>query len=337
MLLGQQKEEITEERVKSYKSSLINFLRKLPSITYILVALIVIFYILNKDFLSPMNISNIIRQGAPLVIVSLGMLIVIMGGGIDLSVGALMALTGTIIALSTNAGLSLPIALILGVLVSTTCGLVSGLLIGMAGLPPMIVTFGMMYIAQGINLGITGGGSMTITSEALSYFGRGAEFLKIPAVLWVVILFISLVALLLNRTFFGGYLYAIGTDQAGAKAMGIKVNICVLLKYIISGFLAGVGGIILASRLLTGNALIGIGTEFKAIASVVVGGTPIIGGSGTLIGTIIGALIITILENALSLFGIYSGSMAIIIGVSLVIMVILSQVLYRRGKIGELS
>ena len=322
--------------MKSYKKNLINFFRRLPSITYILIALIIIFYVSNRDFLSSMNISNIIRQGAPLAIVSLGMLIVIIGGGIDLSVGALMALTGTIIALSTNAGLSLPIALILGIAVSTICGLISGLLIGVSGLPPMIVTFGMLYIAQGINLGITGGGSMTISSEAISYFGRGAEFLGLPAVLWVVILLIVIVSLLLNKTFFGGYLYAIGTDPVGAKAMGIKVNICVLLKYVISGFLAGVAGIVLASRLLTGNALIGIGTEFKAIASVVVGGTPIIGGSGTLAGTIIGAVIITILENALSLFGIHSGSMAIITGLSLVIMVILSQLLYRRRRIGEL-
>jgi len=319
-----------------YKRSLINYFRQLPAITYVLIALIVIFYIFNRNFLSSMNISNIIRQGAPLIIVSLGMLIVIIGGGIDLSVGALMALTGTIIALSTNAGLSLPIALILGIAVSTICGLISGLLIGMSGLPPMIVTFGMLYIAQGINLGITGGGSMTITSKALSYFGRGAEFLGIPAVLWVVILFIVIVALMLNRTFFGGYLYAIGTDPIGAKAMGIKVNICVLLQYVISGFMAGVAGVVLASRLLTGNALVGIGTEFEAIASVVVGGTPIIGGSGTLVGTIMGALIITILKSGLSLFGIYAGSMAIIIGLSLVIMVVLSQLLYRKEKIEKL-
>ncbi len=323
--------------VKSYKKNLINFFKQLPGITYILIILVLIFYLLNREFLSPINISNIIRQGAPLMIVSLGMFIVIVGGGIDLSVGALMALTGTVISLFTNLGLSLTLSIILGILISTICGLVSGLLISLGNLPPMIVTFGMLYIAQGINLGITGGGSITIVSKALSYFGRGAEFIGIPAVLWVVIFFIIIIALLLNKTFFGSHLFAIGTDISGAKAMGIKVNLFVIINYVISGFLAGIAGVVLASRLLTGNALIGIGTEFKAIAAVVVGGTSIIGGSGTLVGTIIGALVITLLENALSLFGIDAGSMAIITGLSLMVMVVLSQFLYRRNKIGKLQ
>jgi len=333
MQLGQKEEEIMVERVKSGKKNVVNFFQNIPGITYILIALILIFYVFSRDFLSLMNISNIIRQGAPLIIVSLGMLIVIIGGGIDLSVGALMALTGTIIAICTNAGISLTMALILGIAVSTFCGLISGILIGMGGLPPMIVTFGMLYIAQGINLGITGGGSLNISSKALSYFGRGAELLGLPAALWVVVLVIVIIAFLLNKTVFGGYLYAIGTDPIGAKAMGIKVNKCVILNYVISGFLAGVAGVVLASRLLTGNALIGIGTEFKAVASVVVGGTSIAGGSGTLVGTIIGALIIIILENALSLFGISAGTMAVITGLSLMVMVVLSQLLYRRDKI----
>lgn len=320
-------------RVKSDKNNIIDFFRNIPGITYILLALILIFYLFSREFLSLTNISNIIRQGTPLMIVSLGMLIVIMGGGIDLSTGALMALTGTIIAVCTNAGMSLTIALILGIAISTLCGLISGILIGMGGLPPMIVTFGMLYIAQGINLGITGGGSLTISSKSLSYFGRGAEFLGLPAALWVIVLVIMIVAFLLNKTVFGGYLYAIGTDSIGAKAMGIKVNKCMMLNYVISGFLAGVAGVVLASRLLTGNGLIGIGTEFKAIASVVVGGTSIAGGSGTLFGTIIGALIIIILENALSLFGISAGTMAVITGLSLMVMVVLSQLIYRRDKI----
>ncbi len=313
-----------------YKRSLINYFSQLPAITYVPIVLIVIFYIFNRNFLSPMNISRLIGQSAPLIIVSLGNTIPIMGGGVDISVGALMGLSGTIVALSTNAGLSLPIALILAIAVATICGLISGILIGMTNLAPMVTTFGMSYIVTGINLGITAGGSIAITSKAFNHFARGAEFLGIPAILWVVILYIVVVDLILRATFYGGHLYAIGVDPIGAKALGVKVNIHVVSQYGISGFLAGVAGLVLASRLLTGNALVGAAIPFESIAAVVVGGTLLGGGEGTVFGTVMGALIISILKSGLALFGIYPGSMAIIIGVVLVIVVVSSQLLYTR-------
>jgi ribose transport system permease protein len=292
----------------------------------------IVFALTERNFLSYENLVNIIGQGSPLLIASLGMLIVIAGGGIDLSIGALMGLTGTIIALVLKAGYGLWIALAAGILVSGTCGLASGILIGLSGLPPMIVTFGMLYIAQGINIGITKGGSLTVSSPILSYIGREASFIFIPTILWIDIVLIIIIAILINYTYFGSHLYAVGLDTEGSRASGIRVKGLKTVQYILSGLLAGFAGCILASRLLTGNALIGIGTEFEAIAAVIVGGTPIIGGSGTVAGTIIGALIITTLKSGLNLYGLFSGSMAIIIGTSLMAMVVVARMLYGKRK-----
>jgi ribose transport system permease protein len=312
------------------KAKVMEWISSIPGIFYIMIALLVLFSIVSKDFFSLGNFFNIIRQGSVLVIVALGMLVVITGGGIDLSVGALLGLTGTVVAYLLQIGVSLPISVILGIVTCSISGLISGLIISKGKIFPFIVTFGMLFMAQGISLGITKAGSIHIGNLPFIDFGSNL-FGGVPAALWVMLFVIVIIAVILRLTLFGYYIYAIGFDIESAKAIGINVDLYIILKYVISGTLAGVAGIILASRVATGNALIGIGTEFEAIAAVVIGGTPITGGRGSIAGAIFGALVIIILRSGLTFLGISSELISVIIGISIMAAVVGAQLLYRGG------
>lgn len=304
-----------------------------PGILYIFIGLIIVFSIFSPRFITLSNLFNIIRQGSVLVIVSLGMMLAIMSAGIDLSVGSLLGLTGVMVGYLLQRGLSLPLAIILAIGVCSICGLLSGLVIAKGGIFPFIVTFGMLFIAQGIGLGLTRGGSIHITNESFSNFGTGL-FWGVPTALWITVFVIMIVVLLLKRTVFGVNIYAIGTNEIGARAIGIKVDLQKILVYVFSAALAGIAGIVLASRIVTGNAIIGIGMEFEAIAAVVIGGTPITGGRGSLAGTILGAAVIIILKNGFTLLGFPPEATAVVTGGTIMISVVIAQIIYRyqRGK-----
>jgi ribose transport system permease protein len=304
-------------------------LSKIPGILYLTILFFIIFIIFSKEFISLGNIFDIIRQGSVLIIVSLGMLIVIIGGGIDLSVGALLGLTGTIIAYLLQRGFGLAIAITASIIACGVSGLVSGLFISKGRIFPFIATFGMLFMVQGVSLGITQGGSIHITNGTLIQFGSG-NFLGAPPALWITLSVAILIALILRKTIFGFYSYAIGNDTESARSIGIRVDLYVIIGYVLSGVLASIAGVILASRVNTGSALIGIGAEFKAIAAVAIGGTPLTGGRGNVIGTILGALVITILSNGLTLMGFTPELTAVITGLSIMVAVVCAQLLYRE-------
>jgi ribose/xylose/arabinose/galactoside ABC-type transport system permease subunit len=310
---------------------LVDWVLWIPPISYLLFALLVIFSIFSREFLSVDNFVNIIRQGSVLLIVSLGMMMVIISGGIDLSVGSLLGLTGTIIAYLLTLGINLGFAVIISVVTCGMCGLISGLLIAKGKIFPFIVTFGMLFMVQGISLGITKGGSIHIDHKAFILFGSNL-YLDAPAALWITLAVIVLVSVTLRQTVFGYYIYAIGTNVENARSLGVSVNFYIILSYLFSGILAGIAGIILASRVATGNALIGIGTEFEAIAAVVLGGTPITGGRGNIAGTVCGVLFIIILKNGLNLLGFAPEVVAVVTGGSIMLAVVVAQLLYRGGR-----
>jgi len=322
--------------MQQYRKKILYWITKLPSIFYIVVFLIITFSILSRHFATLENLFNVIRQSSVLMIVSLGMLVAIMSGGIDLSVGVIVGLAGTIIAVLLRTGLNLSLVIAISILACLLIGTLSGLLISKGRIQPAIVTFGMFFTIQGINQGITKGGSITISNKFFEHFGNSL-YLGVPSFLWVVVSMIIVSAILLRRTTFGSYVCAIGNDIEGARSQGISVGLYLVLVYIFSALMAGVSGVILASRLITGNALIGIGIEFESLAAVVVGGTLIGGGSGTLAGTIFGALVISILKNGLSLLGLRSEVTSAIVGITIISSVVIAQVLYSRRKLSEQS
>lgn len=310
------------------------WLRLVPNISWILLGLLIVFSLSEPNFGTLDNAFNLIRQGAVLSIVSMGMMIAITSGGIDLAVGSLVGLSGVVTAFTLSQGLGWPLAILAGIVTCSIAGLISGLIIAKGRIFPFVVTFGMLFIARSLSLGLARGGSIHIDNATFSLINEG-YFLQLPMPFWITIALILIVVFLMRRSVFGRYIFSIGSDATCASWMGIKVDLTRILVYVLSGTLAGIAGVVLASRVNTGNALIGQGTEFFAIAAVVIGGTPITGGRGTVAGAILGALVITVLQNGLSLLGLPSETTSAIVGLTLMLGVILAQSVYRAGFRGN--
>ncbi len=312
------------------RNKLLQQLRTVPSIGWILLGLLVLFIIIAPHFGSADNGFNLFRQGAVLAIVASGMMVTITSGGIDLAVGSLVGLSGVIVGYSLKQGYPWEVAVIGGILACSIAGLISGLIIAKGRIFPFVVTFGMLFIARSISLGLVQGGSIHIENIPFSVINEGS-FLFLPIPFWITLFVILFILLLMKRTVFGRYIFSIGSDPMGASWMGINLDLNRILVYILSGSLAGIAGVVLSSRVRTGNALLGQGLEFFAIAAVVIGGTPITGGRGSLAGAVLGALVITVLQNGLSLLGLSSEIVSATVGVTLVLGVIFAQSVYRGG------
>ncbi len=312
----------------------LNWFESIPAISWILLGLLIVFTISVPHFATLDNAFNIIRQGAVLTIVAVGMTVAITSGGIDLAVGSFIGLAGTAVGVFINRGLDWSLAGLLGVLACSAAGLVSGLIVAKGRIFPFVVTFGMLFMARSLALGLTMGGSVHIGNEMFALI-NGGTFLFLPMPLWITVVVILIILFLLKRTVFGRYIYAIGSDATSAGWMGIPVDLYRVLVYLISGTLAGIAGIVMASRVNTGNALVGQGIEFFAIAAVVIGGTPITGGRGSLAGAVLGALVITVLQNGLTMLGLSSEVTSAVVGVALMLGVIFAQTVYRGGAFGK--
>lgn len=267
------------------------------------------------------------------MIVSTGMMVAVANAGIDLSIGSLIGLSGVMIAVMLKRGLAWPWAALAGIAVCSLAGLISGLIIAKGRIFPFVVTFGMLFMARSAALGISSGGSVHIGNPTFSLISEGYS-LGMPVPFWVTIAVILVMLFLLRWTVFGRYVFSIGSNPTSAGWMGIDVDLCRVAVYILSGTLAGIAGLILASRINTGNANIGQGTEFLAIAAVVIGGTSFDGGRGSLAGAALGALVITVLQNGLSLLGLSSELTSALVGVTLMLGVILAQSVYAGAPRG---
>lgn len=316
------------------KNKIKKYFQAFPSIGWILLGLIILFVIIAPHFGSVENSFNIFRQGAVLVIVASGMMVTITSGGIDLAVGSLVGLAGVIAGYSLKQGYPWELAVLAGILTGSLAGLISGVIIAKGRIFPFVVTFGMLFIARSISLGMVQGGSIHIENSSYSMINEGS-FLFLPIPFWVTFFVILFILVLTRRTVFGRYIFSIGSDPVGASWMGINVDLNRILVYILSGTLAGLAGVVLSSRVNTGNALLGQGLEFFAIAAVVIGGTPITGGRGSLAGAILGGLVITVLQNGLTMLGLSSEIVSAVVGVTLVLGVIFAQSVYRGGLRGK--
>jgi len=265
-----------------------------------LVMLCLVMMIISDEFLTTSNLSNVLRQVSVNAIIAVGMTMVILTGGIDLSVGSVMALSMTGAAGAMISGvpptLAIPIALGVGLI----CGAINGFLVAYLKLPAIIVTLATMEIPRGLGLLYTKGYPLTGLPASFSFWGQGQIFgIEAP----IVIMFLVFIAayLLLNHYPVGRYLYGIGGNEEAVRLSGIRVKRYKFLAYLLSGLTASIAGIVLASRLMSGQPTAGEGFELDAIAAVVLGGTSIAGGRGHIIGTLIGALTLGVLNNGLNM------------------------------------
>lgn len=304
------------------------FYKKLPNAAYLFVGIMLLFSFISPNFLSFMNISNMVLQGSVLLIVSLGMTIVMLSNGIDLSIGALMSLVGMVAGISLAKGLGMIPSLFFGVFIGLFSGFFTGVLVAKTGFPPFIVSFGMMGIIEGISLYSNKGHSIYWHESIFNFIGRGYLF-NIPFPIWVAAIAFGILYFILYKTPFGVNVYAIGGHEEGLRLSGVDVKRQKIVIYMVSGLMASIGGLVLASRMGSGHPTVGIGYEFEAIASSVIGGTTFSGGQGGIIGTLFGALIITILRNGLNLLGYTTPYQYCAIGMILALGITIN-ILYRK-------
>ncbi len=298
-------------------------------------ALIVVFIYLSiasDEFLTSDNLFNVGQQTAVTAIIAIGMTMVIITAGIDLSVGAVAALAGCVgVKLMIEWGLPPNVAIVLGVLVGAAAGLVNGALITLAQLAPFIATLGMMSVARGLTLIVTGATAVFGAPDDFRLLGQG-DFGPVPIPVIALLIVAVLGHLVLTRTRLGRYSYAIGSNPEAARLSGIPVKRYLAAVYVIAGALAGFGGMMAASRVNSGQPNFGIGLELDVIAAAVIGGASLFGGQGTVVGTLIGGFLIALIRNGSVLLNVNTFYQSVIIGVIIWLAVIFDQ--YRRRRLG---
>jgi ribose transport system permease protein len=259
------------------------------------------------------------------------MTFVILSGGIDLSVGSIVALSGVVLGTLLQDGQALPIALALALAVGVGCGLANGALVSWGNLPPFIVTLGMMSVARGAALVFTEGRPVSGFDAGFRSLATGSVFF-VPAPVVIMIAVYAAAHVVLTRTTFGRYVYAIGGNEEATRLSGIAVRFHKTMIYGVSGLMSAVAAVILTARLNSAQPIAGIMYELDAIAATVIGGTSLMGGQGTLAGTLVGALIMGVLRNGLNLLGVSSFLQQIVIGAVIVGAVLIDTLLKRRGS-----
>jgi ribose/xylose/arabinose/galactoside ABC-type transport system permease subunit len=296
-----------------------------------LLALSLIMWILTPYFLTVSNLLNIAEQTAIIAIVAVGMTFVIITAGIDLSVGSVLALSGVVMASALHAEVPIPAALLAGSGIGLLCGLLNGLLVAQGHLPPFISTLGMMSVARGTALLFTEGRPISGFSESFRYIASGKVLhLPMPVIIMVTVYLIAHVVL--AKTKLGRYAYAIGGNEQAAILSGVNVKLYKAVIYALCGLLTALAAMILTARLNSAQPIAGIMYELDAIAATVIGGTSLMGGEGTIWGTLIGALIMGVLRNGLTLLGISSFVQQIVIGSVIILAVLVDMTLKARDR-----
>ena len=301
------------------------------------VALFIIFSITARNFFTMRSIISLALQTSTITLMGIGVTFAIITGGIDLSIGSVVALAGTVAVMVAIAGVPLWLSMVIGLLVGALCGLLNGLMVTKLKLPPFIATLGMMMVARGVALTITNANAWPAPDGFGelgngTMFGTGAKFPGIPYPVILMVLVAILFHFILSKTKIGRYTYAVGSNEEAARLSGIKVSQVKLVSYMICGLLAGLVGIILASRMVTSQPNSAVGYELNAIASSVIGGTSLMGGVGTVGGAVIGSFIIGILTVGLTMAGANYFMQQIVIGLVVIGAVTIDQLKVRGRK-----
>ena len=296
-----------------------------------LIGLCLILWILSPYFLTVSNLLNIVEQSSVISIIAIGMTFVIISSGIDLSVGSILAFSGVIMASLLQMDFPIFVALSMGLVAGSFCGFLNGVLVSKGLLPPFIATLGMMSIARGAALLVTQGRPISGFSYSFRQLASG-EILQIPIpVIVMLVIYISAHFLLL-KTRFGRQVYAIGGSEEVSILSGVNVKKIKTLVYVLSGGLSGLAAIILTARLNSAQPIAGIMYELDAIAATVIGGTSLMGGEGTILGTLVGALIMGVLRNGLNLLNVSPFIQQIVIGSVIILAVLIDMTLKKRNS-----
>ena len=290
-----------------------------------LVAIVAVLSVVKPTFMTVPNLVNVVRQISINGILAVGVTYVLLTGGVDLSLGSLVALTGVVAAGFAHPGqYPVIVPVLMGVLAGAICGLANGVVVTKGRVAPFIVTLGMMTIARGLALVLSGGRPVSNLSKPFTSLGSG-DLCGVP--IPVVILFgVALLSyLFLKNIRLGRYIYAVGGNENAARASGISVDGVKMFAYTICGAMAGLAGVVLASRITTGQPNAGVGYELDAIAAVVIGGTSLSGGVGGVGGTLLGALLMGVINNGLDLLNVSSYYQQIVKGVIIIGAVWLDQ------------
>lgn len=305
----------------------------------VLIALLVFFSVFTQNFLAWNNMVNIMQATAVNGVLGVAVTFVIISGGIDLSVGTMMTLTAVVAGLIlTNLGLPLPVGIAGALLAGAAMGAVSGTAVAKLKIPPFIATLGMMQIARGLAL-VFSGARPIYFNDTPNYGLLSPESsisllipgLEIPNGVFIMFAVAILASIILNRTLFGRYIFALGSNEEAARLSGVNVDFWKILTYALSGMICGVAGLLISSRLNSAQPALGLGYELDAIAAVVIGGTSLSGGRGTVLGTIIGAFIMSVLTNGLRIMGVQEEWKIVVTGVIIIVAVFVDIMLRRRA------
>jgi inositol transport system permease protein len=303
-----------------------------------IVLILVVIFLLSSffvdGFFTPTNLTNVLRQIVVVTIIALGATFVIILGHINVAYGSEIALIGTVscsVMVSTN---NVIIAVLAAILLGLLIGSINGIVITKFGIPAFIMTLAMTTIARGAVLLFTGGVPISGMGSSFLFIGQGSiKFIPV-SVLILVILFV-ITWILLNKTCFGRYVFAVGGNENAAVASGIKSKTIVLKAFILDGALASVAGVVLMSRINSGQPAAGVGYEFDAITAVVVGGTSLAGGSGSIAGTVMGAIIVGIINNVQNILNINTYWQQIVKGLIILLAVIMDMASKRKVRLGK--
>lgn len=282
--------------------------------------------ILSPVFLTTSNILSVLLQISNNMFLALGMTLIIILGGIDLSIGSIVAMSGTLtVGFIVTDGLPMGLAIVLGLLIGTASGFFNGVIIAKFRVPAFIVTLAMMNMARGIAYIYSGGRSTRIMDEAFVRIGTGRLFGFIPYPVIYMIILIVIFSVLLGKTKFGTYIYAVGGNRESAHLSGVPIKRVEIAVYTISGFLAAFAGLVLSSRMFSGQPASGAGYEMDAIAACVLGGISMSGGTGRISGTVIGAIVIGIISNGLNLMGVSSFWQLVVKGAIILVAILIDS------------
>ncbi|MDY0094031.1 MAG: ABC transporter permease [Candidatus Vecturithrix sp.] len=295
----------------------------------ILVVLFVVLMIATDRFLTVQNLSNLVRQTSIIGIVALGMTFVIISAGIDLSVGAVVGLSSIVVALFLKTGMGIVLSVLLALAVGTLVGLINGIIVHNGKVTPFIATLGMMTIVRGLIMLVSGAKMVAGLPKSFTGFAQ-LTIVGLPALFFVWLIVIILATIITKRTQFGRNVYAIGSNVEASRLSGIHIRNNIYRIYAISAFLSSVAGILLTARLGNGIPTAGSGYELDAIASAVVGGASLFGGEGSILGTVLGAILMATLRNGGNLLGINPFILEIAVGALIIFAVLLDQ--YNKRK-----
>ena len=287
----------------------------------------------SDAFLTPANLFSVMRAFSLTAIMAVGQTIVILTAGIDLSVGSIMGLSGLFTAMIIRDGYPVELAVLIGLLTGSGVGLCNGLMVTKLRLPPFIATLGTLSMGRGLMYWITHGWPVTLSFEH-PFLSLGQGYIgPVPVPVIVMLALYVAAAIFLSRTSIGRYIYAVGGNEQAARFSGIRVNWVKIVVYTISGFCCAISGLILLARMVSAQPMAGLGYELPVIAACAIGGTSLMGGEGTILGTLMGAALMGILQNGMVLVGIDTYAQQAVTGAVIVIAVTLDQWRQRRAVV----